>query len=373
MRFMRVRALSLTVLLGLLGTSCRQGPAAGTNPSASPAGTAHTTAGSPTPAGGAPSPVRLHVSATIKVGAANAVTYGEGSIWVAVSANDGSFGGWILRIDPATNKIIARIPVDAVPGWEVGEGGLTVGDGSVWVTGAVNAPGGLGSPGHGSDAVVIRIDPGTNRVVDTISLGGVFGLDVAIDKNGVWVLIDDDSNRPEVMRIDPSTDAVVATIPLGYHNSHFIFAVGGSILADGHVTNGVDVENSVLSRIDPATNRVVARLPFAAYVWPAAGDGAIWATSGTTLVRIDPATDRVVGAPLAVESTGDSLAVGDGGVWFLKPEDRNRVFRFNPATSRVDASVRLPAGTTPIAIAVAPGAIWVLNYEDSLTRIRISL
>ncbi len=315
--------------------------------------------------------MRLHVSATFKVGAARAVTYGEGSIWVAVSANDGSSRGWILRIDPATNKIIARIPVESVPGWEVGGGGLTVGDGSVWVTGAVKAPRGLGSPGHGTDAVLIRIDPDTNRVADTIRLAGSFGLDVAIDKNGVWVLIDDDSYRPEVVRIDPSTGAVVATIPLGYHNSHFIFAVGGSILADGHVTNGAIVGNSVLSRIDPATNRVVARLPFAAYVWPAAGDGAIWAASGRTLVRIDPATDRVVGAPVPVESTGDSLAVGDGGVWFLKPEDRNRVFRFNPAIGRVDASVRLPAGTN--AIGIAPGSIWVLSYEHSLTRIRISL
>jgi hypothetical protein len=107
----------------------------------------------------AASRVDSSVTATISVGAARAVAYGAGSIWVAASANDGSFRGWILRIDPATNRIVAKIPVRSVPGWEIGGGGLTVGDGSVWVTGGVAAPGGVNSPGHGSNAILIRIDP----------------------------------------------------------------------------------------------------------------------------------------------------------------------------------------------------------------------
>ena len=237
------------------------------------------------------------------------------------------------------------------------------------MTGGVDAPGGINSPGHGSNAILIRIDPKTNRVIDTIHLGGVFGDDVAIDKNAVWVLIDDDFYTPEVLRIDPSTDAVAATIPLGYQNSHFIFAAAGSILADGHMTGNGIVGDSVLSQIDPATNQVTTTLPFASYVWPAVGDDEVWAATGSTLVQIDPVIDQVIGQPVRIRSTGDALAVGDGGVWFLKPERRNHLFRFNPDTGKVDLSVRLPEGTTPITIVVSPGVVWILNYEGSITRV----
>jgi hypothetical protein len=216
-----------------------------------------------------------------------------------------------------------------------------------------------------------RIDPKRNRVIDTIHLGGVFGDDVALDRTAVWVLIDDDSYTPEVLRIDPKTDAVVATIPLAYHNSHFIFAVAGSILADGHGTSGAIVGNTVLTRIDPVTNQITATRAFSAYVWPAAGDGRVWVATGRSLVRIDPKTDQTIGSPVRVSNTGDALAVGEGGVWFLKPQNRNRVFRYNFATGQIDISIALPTGTTPVTIAVAHGSVWVLNYERSLTRIML--
>ena len=69
---------------------------------------------------------------------------GFGAVW----ATDPSKGE-VLRLDPRTRKVLARIPVG-------GEAGVTVGAGAVW---AFNERGRL-----------VRIDPATNRVTDRVAL-----------------------------------------------------------------------------------------------------------------------------------------------------------------------------------------------------------
>jgi hypothetical protein len=68
-------------------------------------------------------------------------------------------------------------------------------------------------------------------------------------------------------------------------------------------------------------------------------------------------------------NTGDALAVGEGGVWFIDPEGRNVVRRFNPSLGTVDLSARVPNDVTPIAMTTSPGALCVLDYHGSLVRV----
>jgi hypothetical protein len=84
------------------------------------------------------------------------VAYGAGAVWV---------GNWhdnsVSRIDPETNRVVGSpIPI----GFRAGN--LVVGTGGVWVTSddRVDA-----AP---EDVVVVRIDPQTNRAVETIAVGG---------------------------------------------------------------------------------------------------------------------------------------------------------------------------------------------------------
>jgi hypothetical protein len=77
----------------------------------------------------------------------------SGSVWVAVRGEDSSESA-VIRIDPATDEVVARIPVDAVPGWDVGGGSLEFDDGTLCVVG-----------GNDAGGVVERIDTTTNRVV----------------------------------------------------------------------------------------------------------------------------------------------------------------------------------------------------------------
>ena len=112
-------------------------------------------------------------------------------------------------------------------------------------------------------------------------------------------------------------------------------------------------------------------MPLGSYAWPAAAEAGLWALDGRTIKSIDPATGEVLDT-WEISNTGDAAAVGEGGVWFLDPSHRGAVHRFDPATGLVDVSVKLDRDSTPIAIAVAPRSVWVLNYEGTVTRVALS-
>lgn len=331
------------------------------------------------------------VVASIPVGDfPNAVAFGEGSVWVSVPNNDGFFGGEILRIDPATHEIVARIPVDAIPIWETGGGGLAVGAGSVWVAAAVDAAGGSNSPGGGLDGVLIRIDPATNEAAATTPLGGVEGADVAVADSGVWVLIFDTWETMSVLRLDPSTDQVVATIPVPGIWGQEIFATEDGVFVntrDPFPGEDSTVGASRLTMIDPATNEVRWSLSDTRFVESFQSDRTIWAQGGGTkyanvggenLVRLDSQTGQVVGQPIQVDDQGRAFAVDpDGGVWLQGGDDEGwTIDRFDPVTQTTDASIEIGEYTHdnrwwPVAVDLdhETDTIWIVHYRDNVTRI----
>ncbi|TMK28751.1 MAG: hypothetical protein E6G61_11065, partial [Actinobacteria bacterium] len=224
-------------------------------------------------------------------GAVSGVEYGFGSMWV--SSFDKSQTGWITRLDTTTGEKVARISTgDVFPTWEIGGGGLTVGNGSLWLAGAAAAPGEVG----GVHAFLLRIDPDTNAVVARIDLGTGSGADVVVDDSGVWALslsvADDGTTAMLVTRVDASSNAVVATIPLDATYGHYIFAVQGSIVAQTNVVRQDTVAGTVLHIIDAATNTVETSVPLGTYAWPTADKTHLWALDGRTILSIDPATGR---------------------------------------------------------------------------------
>ena len=202
---------------------------------------------------------------------------GERAVWQT------SFGGsFLLRIDPTTNGVVATIPLgdDAAPE------GVGVTAGAVWV--ALHHQG-----------TVARIDPGSNEIVARIPVGraGNDGpLKLAAGSAGVWV---DVPNANEVVHIDPATNAVVGRV----RRSGIPVLDGESVYV---------VARSEVLRIDPAGNQVTATTQLPAIAADgAAGLGAVWVTTETGLVRIDQ-TGKVIGK-LGLRK-GD-VAVGAGSVW----------------------------------------------------------
>jgi YVTN family beta-propeller protein len=130
-----------------------------------------------------------------------AIAVGVGAVWVLGNALDRR----LWRIDPATRRVVASIPLPFAPA------SMAADDGAVWVTAQL-------------DDEVARIDPVINRIVATVEVGRE-PLGVAVGEGAVWIANTIDGT---VTRIDPATDRVVATIRLG-SSPKAIAAAGGSV------------------------------------------------------------------------------------------------------------------------------------------------
>ena len=330
----------------------------------------------------APMPAGAEIVETFEVGVdVRSVVYGEGSVWVAMSNNDGSFGGRILRIDPVTHEVQAEIPVDAIPDWEVGGGAMVVEDGSLWVTGSVEAPGNFDDPGGGADAAVIRIDTATNEVSQTFALGGAHGADLTFLNGELWVLLFGDEtvdHSMEVVRVDPATGEVLDRFRLDAHWAHTLVAADGRLLT---IVGGDDAVNmgGRIIEIDPA-NGAVSGIEFPSKthtLTPVLWRGEVWISTEPGFARFDPLIEGFVEPshpmpPRYADCCG-SLEADDRGIWFLslRQPTGTRLNVFDPATGEVAELVEV-AESTPVAMAIAPDSVWILNYEGTLTHVALT-
>jgi streptogramin lyase len=163
------------------------------------------------------------------------VVAGAGSIWVSSDPK-----GVIVRVDPATNRVTASIPVNP------GSVYLAFGFGSLW---AVSATG----------QSIQRIDPATNTVVKTTALGKEPGFLVA-GEGAVWVQEQGDGT---VARIAADTGEVTGRIKVGANLKW------GDIDAGGGKVWLRTTDDQVFAVIDPNTLTILAR------VGKPAGSGAL--------------------------------------------------------------------------------------------------
>jgi hypothetical protein len=291
-----VLALLLVAGLAVTGWLAAERPRTGGAPAA-PATTA--------PPGAVPTRPSPIVATVPTGGFSSAMATGAGALWVVGSDE-------VLRIDPATDRVVARIPVRATGS---GPAAVAVGAGAVWVPVAV--------PG-----TLLGIDPDHDKVTTRVSLGEPLqgAMSVAATRDAVWV------------------------------------ACCGEAAAGGSTPGGR------LLRVDPARKRVVADIALpAAPVAVAADSSAAWvATAGGQVLMVSPKRNRVAatieaGGPLGFSQT---IAVGSGGVWLADPFDEE-VVRIDPKTRRMMA--RIPAGAVT-GLAVTGDAVWALS---SLGLVRV--
>jgi YVTN family beta-propeller protein len=319
------------------------------------------------------------VSATIPFGSElRAIASGEGAVWVA-SVEDGT----IMRIDPATNEVVATIPVSAGGDgpWDV-----VAGEGGVWVT--------VGKQAHPSQ--VLRIDPATNEVDAHIDVDDAGVL--ATGLGAVWVGQFSQGDRGQLLRIDPTTNRVAATIPVGPEPQDV--AVGGGAV---WVLDDLTYE---IVQVDPTTNAPTtvfdgtagasAGAAGVAYeagaIWtveclrtgppvsePRPGPGCDW-----NLARVDTKTFTSTLFPIATEREDDGhtlfnintavVAAADGSVWVTivdAPPVKDGVQSFaNGRLIRVDSAGVL-IGSIGIGkdfagdAAIGDGSLWAMTWGAS--------
>jgi virginiamycin B lyase len=153
---------------------------------------------------------------------------------------------FLAKIDPATNKVVARIPLP------YGAAAAASGFGAVWVS-------------NPTDGSVVRVDSAADRVTATIKTraGSRF---LAAGEGAVWVLNQSDGS---VSKIDPSSAKVVATIPANVPGE-------GGCIATGLGSVWVTMPATPLLRIDPKSDKITERWTGVGGDCLSTGFGSVW-------------------------------------------------------------------------------------------------
>jgi len=335
------RALGIAgaVFIVAMGAACgASGGGGGGTASPTRSQVTHTPLPAQTPTVSARSMAQLRstrLQAVISVGGApNAPDWqaeGFGAVWVANSAKSA-----VQRIDPATNRVTAVVPIGAEPC-----DGLATGFGSVW---AVDCTGKL-----------LRIDPRAGRVIKRISVTAESdeGL-IAAGEGGVWILSSLNTDHDVLIRIDPATNKAGARV---------LVPVGSTAAAVGFGSVWVTTAGgSSVERVDPSTGKVAATIRVhAAPRFLATGEGAVWVLnqSDGSVSRIDPHTSQVTATiPVNVPGEGGCIAAGEGGVWVTMPG--TPVSRIDPLSNTVTEQF---TGVGGDCISVGFHSIWLSNHE----------
>jgi streptogramin lyase len=292
------------------------------------------------------------------------IAAGSGSIWVFTHRSV-----YAYRIDPSTNRIVAKVDVHDTPCTLA-----SAGDGLVWNSNC--------GPAESSIGVSFAINPRTDRVTRRIR-----GNYPAFGAGSLWVLNDSGS---AVRRVDPQSGVVLASIPTGIDEQP-----GGGTLEIGGVGHGSvwlasDSAKSV-TRISTATNKVTdvitltgAKTEDEAFPQAAEQDngyingasvaftpGRAWYANPAGLFEIDAHTNRARRISFGMRpftNWGDDTVVsGAGSVWLRTTN--NTIDRIDPANGKVQGVY--PAGMEGGGgdITVAFGSLWVDNAgSDSVWR-----
>jgi CubicO group peptidase (beta-lactamase class C family)/streptogramin lyase len=217
-----------------------------------------------------------------------------GQVWAADRA-----GGAIVRIDPSTNKVVARVRIGMSASF------LAAGGDSLWAAASPSNP-------AASNDMIVHVDLRTHKVVAVIKNAGHPFL-LAASPDALWYIAGDSQ---KIQRIDARTNKIIASVAAG--SSPLSLAVGADAVWV------LDSSGALLTRIDPGTNKVAATITFAGYpgslpnCWcqnVAVGEGAVWTIANkSTLLRIDPRTNKVAGA-VTLHRPIANVAAGDGSVW----------------------------------------------------------
>lgn len=326
--------------------------------------------GTSKPAGGDRSPgipakpVELYAAGTVDVGApAQALLVDGNSLWVATPR---TVVGLNLRDGSAIGRV--SIPTDGV------NARLAFGAGSIWL-----APTG--------QSHVLRIDPATGQLVAKVRLdasgsGRMRSLSggVAFAAGMVWATRDSSGPRGDVVAVNPATNRIVGTpVTVGTGPDAIVSGFGALWVDNTSVVLGRTAPSKTypaVSRIDPRTRRMTTE-PFSGT--PAAGFGSLWIQTGAgsdsaAIVRYDPGTRRVI-ARIAVPRV-IGVAFGDGRVWAISyPRSRSArtftpingtaaLWQIDPRTNRAIGNPIHLKLTQPDSIAVSRGQLWIADYSS---------
>jgi PQQ-like domain len=274
-----------------------------------------------------------------------------GSVWM----NDTSRAE-LLRIDPDSRRVTARLPVR-------GEVTMTSGAGSLWAL-QENQQSSRG--GFEFEGPLLRIDPSTDELTARISLRTPAGQPFAGDQvlsapDAVWV-----GGLDGAIRIDPRTNRVTEAIalPADSVSSDFALWRGGlwALTADGRLL-------SFDTRTGAKLTEVQVALPKAARTLQTAGDALVTTVSGG-LARLDPNSGRVLWSRRLGQALHTSWTEAGGLIW-ARSSGRlhDRLHALDPNTGGVLTSLELD-DFGPAGMAAIDDELWLSTVSGKVDVLR---
>jgi streptogramin lyase len=212
---------------------------------------------------------------------------------------------------------------------------------------------------------VTRVDPKTGRVVATVRGVGSKLVGIAAGQGAVWAA---DGSGSQVVRIDPETNRVVARVPLGATANAIAAGPEGVFVAAGP---------TLIARIDPRTNRIATRVDAQGAYDLATGLGFAWGTNflDGDLKRIAPAGLATTSITAGLGKEPRFVAVGEGAVWVLNSDRTlSRLRSANPGASSA-VQIKTETSTFPGGLAAGEGGVWVTEastlwrYDPATNRL----
>jgi virginiamycin B lyase len=251
------------------------------------------------------------------------------------------------KLDASTLPIQAKIHVGGDPDW------LAVGLGSVWVSVPKNDE-------------IVRINPESNAIEARIKVIGEPCYGIGIGETLVWVLT---CKSQMLTRIRPEDNIVdrMESVNVASHGEGAIAVEKDTVWYTGNFVGRVDGHSEHLFRLHDLTTDIMDVGVDSAVV--TAGLGSIWVTSSGEgkVYRVAPNTLKVT-AKITVPATPRFTTIGDGSVWVLSQSDGS-VSRIDPRQNKVIATIAAGVPGAGGDIAYGGGYIWVAASGTPLTRI----
>jgi len=256
-----------------------------------------------------------------------------GSVWAHAD------NGTVIRIDPASHALLATIDAD------VNRGGLCQGIGtdgeSIWTC-------------SGND--IVRIDPGSNRVIESFRVGKILGQGrLRSADEQLWIITGE--NGEELAGYELHDKTMSEAFELGAR-------CGDLAVGSGAVWLACPAANLVL-RFDPDSTAVTDRITVAAANQISVADGAVWVGSSDGIVRIDAATKtpRLVVPGLVPGDTG-SVWASPSAVWVRTTVPF--LTRIDPVSGRVVETITAPEYDRGGDVIGVANELWASDSDDGV-------
>jgi virginiamycin B lyase len=244
----------------------------------------------------------------------------------------------VQRIDPRTNKLVAKIEFPAKPC-----SGLTFAFGSLWV------------PLCGKPTALARVDSATNEIIATLPVGPIDSEGgITASDDSIWIVSDENGT---LLRIDPASNTVrqKIAVPPGSFNPLYS---GGTVWITGNKSGVLTPVNAKTGAVLPSVN--VGPQPR----FLAAGAGSIWTLNQGDggITRVDIKTRRAIATiPAGIPGHGGEICFGAGSVWATVVDIP--LTQISPASNQVVHQYTGPGGDS---VRFGFNSLWLTHLRAGL-------